>query len=444
MSGLSGRDVEHIFESLRKGLVPERGIDAFAVGIEQQRDELLRQLELAKGGEGTIKFLRGGYGCGKTFMARLAALDAQTRGFATSFVVVSDNDLKFHRFDDVYHKVMMELGTASCPRGALGDILDRWIGRVEEGLLAAGADGNAADFDDKVRERLDHDLASMTGGQAPADFVRVIQSIFDLKQSGEVTDAGSLISWLCGSDNVGAGPRRAAGIRGEIGSRDALDYLRGVLAIVRAAGYEGLLIVIDEAETILRMRSDSRHKSLNGLRQIADASGSNPHLIWLFTGTPDFFDSRHGVAGLTPLYDRIKFLSQDRFASLRQPQLALTPFDASRLRGVAMRLREMYPARDRGRLEDKVSDAFVDRLIAEVTRGFRGDVGVVPRQFLREFVNQMDLVDEHADYEPMRDYAFSPQQLRAEEQAAMGGQAVALDLNSEEGGGGKVPVEDVW
>ena len=109
-----------------------------------------------------------------------------------------------------------------------------------------------------------------------------------------------------------------------------------------------------------------------------------------------------------------------------------------------MRLREMYPARDRGRLEDKVSDAFVDRLIAEVTRGFRGDVGVVPRQFLREFVNQMDLVDEHADYEPMRDYAFSPQQLRAEEQAAMGGQAVALDLNSEEGGGGKVPVEDVW
>ena len=39
-------------------------------------------------------------------MARLALLDAQERGFATSFVVVSDNDLKFHRFDDVYRKVM--------------------------------------------------------------------------------------------------------------------------------------------------------------------------------------------------------------------------------------------------------------------------------------------------------------------------------------------------
>ena len=33
MSTLTPRDVDHIFESLRKGLVPERGIDTFAVGI---------------------------------------------------------------------------------------------------------------------------------------------------------------------------------------------------------------------------------------------------------------------------------------------------------------------------------------------------------------------------------------------------------------------------
>jgi hypothetical protein len=78
-----------------------------------------------------------------------------------------------------------------------------------------------------------------------------------------------------------------------------------VLEIVKAAGYKGLVIVIDEAETILRMRKDSRHKSLNGIRQIADAAGSYPGLLWVFTGTPDFFDSRHGVAGLAPLHDRI-------------------------------------------------------------------------------------------------------------------------------------------
>ncbi|HRA89576.1 MAG TPA: DUF2791 family P-loop domain-containing protein, partial [Planctomycetaceae bacterium] len=101
MTTITARDVEHVFESLRKGLVPERAIDTFAVGIEKQRGELHRQLDLVANSEGSIKFLRGGYGCGKTFMARLALLDAQARGFATSFVVVSDNDLHFHRFDDV-------------------------------------------------------------------------------------------------------------------------------------------------------------------------------------------------------------------------------------------------------------------------------------------------------------------------------------------------------
>ncbi len=441
MSQLTTRDVGHIFESLRKGLVPERGIDAFAVGIEKQRGELHRQLDLAAGGEGTIKFLRGGYGCGKTFMARLAVLDAQARGFATSFVVVSDNDLRFHRFDDVYRKVLTELATSSCPRGALGDILDRWIGHIEDSLIAAGEDEDAGDFDDKVRARLDDDLASLTGGKAPQDFVRVVQAIFDLKQKGEVAEAGALISWLSGSGNVAASAKKIAGVKGDIGSTDALDYLRGVLEIVKAAGYKGLVIVIDEAETILRMRKDSRHKSLNGIRQIADAAGGYPGLLWLFTGTPDFFDTPRGVAGLAPLHDRIRFLKQGRFASLRQAQLELVPFDAQRLQGVAVKLRELFPADDRARLDSRVSPGFIERLVADVTAGFKGDVGVVPRQFLREFVNVMDLVDQEDEYVPDEVYAFEvPEALSPEEQRAMG----APPPTSEDDDDGLVPSEDVW
>ena len=440
MSTLTTQDVEHIFEGLRKGLVPERGIDAFAVGIDKQRGEIRRQLDMVRKGEGGIKFIRGGYGCGKTLMGQLARSDAVAQGFAASFVVVSDNDLRFHRFDDVYRKVLTELGTASCPRGALGDILDRWIGRVEDGLAAAGEDDQADDFDERVRRRLDEDLAALTGGKAPQDFVRVVQTIFDLKQRGEFVDAGALISWLCGSSNVGAGAKRAAGIKGDIGSGDALDFLRGVLEIVKAAGYSGLVIVIDEAETILRMRKDSRHKSLNGIRQIADASGAYPGLLWMITGTPEFFDTRQGVAGLAPLHERIRFLKQGRFSSLRQAQLELTPFDAQRLKAVALRLRELYPAKDRARLDSRISTPFIERLVADVTAGFKGDVGVVPRQFLREFVTQMDLVDEHADYDPATEYGFSPKELRPEEEHVLTGAPLQVQDNGTE----LIPQEDAW
>jgi len=440
MTTITARDVEHVFESLRKGLVPERAIDTFAVGIEKQRGELHRQLDLVANSEGSIKFLRGGYGCGKTFMARLALLDAQARGFATSFVVVSDNDLHFHRFDDVYRKVMTELGTASCPRGALGDILDRWIGSVEEALVDTGVDDSADDFDEKVRKRLNEDLVSLTGGKAPEDFIRVIQTIFDLKQEGNVAEAGALISWLCGSGNVAASAKKAAKIKGDIGSRDALHYLRGVLEIVKAAGYKGLVIVIDEAETILRMRKDSRHKSLNGIRQIADAASSYPGLLWLFTGTAEFFDTRHGVAGLTPLHDRIRFISSGGFASLRQAQLELKPFDAERLNAVAVRLRELYPARDRSRLESELSLEFIQRLVQEVTAGFKGDVGVVPRQFLREFVTQLDLIDENEGYRPSERYDFKPTELRPEEQSVLSAAVAPVAADGDE----LVPMEDAW
>ena len=442
MSTLTSRDLEHVFESLRKGLVPERGIDTFAVGIDKQRRELHRQLGLAEAGEGTIKFLRGGYGCGKTFMARLALLDARERGFATSFVVVSDNDLHFHRFDDVYRKVLSELSTSSCPRAALSDILDRWIGKVEDALISAGADEDADDFDDRVRSRLSEELASMTAGRAPADFVRVVQAIFDLKQQGDFAGAGSLISWLSGSKNVAASAKRSAGVKGEVGSREALSFLRGVLEIVKAAGYRGLVIVIDEAETILRMRGDVRKKSMNGIRQIADASGEYPGLLWIFTGTAEFFDTRRGVAGLPPLHDRISFQSQNGFASVRQPQLELKPFNASRLRSVALRLRTLYPTQFPQRRDSRVSDEFVGDLVAQVTEGFKGDVGVVPRQFLREFVGQIDMVDEDEDYNPTEHYGFQARALTAEERLRMEGGVVPPSDGDDDDD--LIPAEDAW
>lgn len=166
-----------------------------------------------------------------------------------------------------------------------------------------------------------------------------------------------------------------------------------------------------------------------------------PGLLWIFTGTPEFFDTRHGVAGLAPLHDRIRFLKQGRFASLRQAQLELVPFDAHRLKAVALRLREIFPTTDQVRLDQNLSVAFIDRLVAEVTAGFKGDVGVVPRQFLREFVTQMDLVEEHPEYDPMIEYGFAPAVLTAEEEHVLtGAPLVATDVDDDL----PVPQEDVW
>ena len=439
---LSPRDTEHVFQQLRGGTTPARGLEAYAVGVERQRGELQRMLDHVAHGEGAFKFLRGGYGCGKTFVARLASLDAQERGFATSFVVVSVNDLRFHNFADVYRHVVSELGTRACARGALGDILDRWIGKVEEELVKLGADDAAPDFDQRVRARLDEQLAALTGGLAPEELTTVVRAIFDLKQQSKHADAAQLISWLAGSKNVGADVKRRAGIKGDIGNREALGYLRGILEITKAAGYKGLVIIIDELETVLRARRDTRAASLEGLRKIVDAAGSYPGLLWLFTGTPDFFDTKVGVHGLQPLHDRIAFQKIGQAVSLRQPQLELLPFRREGLIEVAIRLRSLFPAVDRAMFETKITPEILGGLADVMTKGFAGDVGVVPRQFLRQLVTIFDLVEQDPSFDVATALDFEPRDLSPEEEMRREGKPTAMQADDADGKAYVAPVLD--
>ncbi|HKY38422.1 MAG TPA: BREX system ATP-binding protein BrxD [Polyangiaceae bacterium] len=432
---MPSRHAAHVFNRLLNGTVPDRGLDEIAVGVEKHRKELQRMLDDAQRGSGDVKFLRGGYGCGKTFMATLAVQDAQDAKFVTSFVVVSDNDLHFQKFDELYRKVVGALSTPACPQGALGDILDRWIGSLEEGLIELGVSEDDPDFDKKVLAKLDEQLAGLTQGRAPVDMTRAVHGIFNLKQQGKLQEASALISWLSGSENVSASVKNLAQLKGDISSGDALAYLRGILEIIKSAGYSGLMIVIDEAETILRMRSEARQKSLNAIRQIVDAAKDFPGLLWIFTGTPTFFDDRRGVKGLEPLYDRIKFESFGGVASLRQPQLDLKPFDRDRLVKVALRVRSLHPDLTPEEAETRISRTFIEQLADKVTEGFRGDVGVVPRQFLRTFTNIVDIVATDPEQDPFKLLGFTPKDLSPEEKAAIEGRSLEAPAEDEFAGG---------
>lgn len=433
------REAANIFQRLRNGAVPDRGLDAFAVGIERHRKELTRKLLEVKGGEGDVKFLRGGYGCGKTFMANLLVHDALALGFATSFVVVSDNDLHFHKFDELYRKVVSGLSTPSCAQGALGDILDRWIGGIEESLARdLGVSEDDPAFDARVLSKLDEQLVALTGGKAPADMIRVIRRVFELKQERRLQDAAGLVSWLSGSSNVAASIKGVAAVKGDVSSSDAMAYLRGILEIIKSAGYKGLVIVIDEAETILRMRGDVRGKSLNAIRQIVDASGSYPGLLWVFTGTPTFFDDRQGVKGVEALHARIKYEEFNGVPSLRQPQLALKPFDRERLLKVALKLRSLHPDLAAEEAERRLPRELVEQLVDAVTAGFHGDVGVVPRQFLRTFVNVLDVLADDPEQDAHGLLGFEAKELTPEEEAALAGRKLEEPPPDDDFGGAGV------
>jgi hypothetical protein len=426
------KDIEHIFERLRQGMVPERGLESFAVGIDTPLNELNRQMRMVEGGEGASKFLRGGYGCGKTFISQLTMLNALKENFAVAKIVVSTNDTPIYKFDEVYAKVVSNLQTSMARSGALADCIDRWIAAVEDRLIDEGEDEDSHEFDDKVKKRFESELADLSKEEAGADFIAVLRHYFHLKQMEDIPSAMQLLSWLGGSKNITAQVKRGAGIKGEITNKVAFTYLKGILSLIKRAGYAGLLIVVDEMETIMRMRSNVREKSLNGIRQILDATPEYKGLFWLFTGTPEFYDSRKGVAGLAPLNDRIEFRKSGEFINVRQPQLELKPFDQDRLIDVAIRLRELFPSEHTHRITNRVTDEFIHQLVENITSGFAGNVGIVPRVFLREFVDILDLVDQHEEYDPATAYDFTPGNLNPEEEEYIKEEGRSYDVDEVE------------
>src|SRR5439155_3407935 len=143
-----------------------------------------------------------------------------------------------------------------------------------------------------------------------------------------------------------AAVRRAAGVKGELDHFGALGFLQGLLTVLRGCGHPGLVVVLDEVETLQRMRSDGRDRALNALRQLIDEvdQGRFPGLYLVITGTPAFFDGPQGAQRLTPLAQRLQtdFQTDARFDNPRAVQIRLLGFTIDGLAEVGRRVRDLF------------------------------------------------------------------------------------------------------
>ncbi|MEI9939250.1 MAG: BREX system ATP-binding protein BrxD [Pseudomonadota bacterium] len=426
MSAPSPLKRREIIDALRIGAVPRRGLELFAAGLERFERAIDEELESVAAGNGRFKAVRGEYGNGKTFFSRWLEQRARKRGFATTLVQISETETPLYRMETVYRRGVEQLQTEEWSDGAFRSLIDRWFFTLEDEVLGAGkVDPNHAEsVANAVGDLLEQRLATVSATQP--QFAAALRRAHTARVRGEHAIAEGLIAWLMGQPNIGQDITRAAGLKGEIDHFGAGGFIRGLLEVLKQTGRKGLVLVLDEVETIQRVRTDAREKSLNALRVLIDdlMHGAYPGLYVLITGTPQFFDGQQGVQRAPALAQRLhtEFGKEPKFDSARAPQIRLQPFSLERMIEVGQRIRELYPSEQRARIDQKVTDAVITDLARGVAGKLGGRVGVAPRIFLKRIVDLLDRVDEHADFDPREHYSLviEPSELTQEEQAAAG------------------------
>lgn len=417
-----------IVNALRSGLVPNQGLEHFATGLDPLVSAVNEELDFVSGGKGLSKWIRGEYGTGKTFAARYLCARARERKFATAEVQISINDTPLHHLEAVYRRLIERLETAADGPNAFQAIVEGWLYQVgDEVTRLRGISEDDPGFADATEQRLEDKLADLSK-RNPA-YAQVLRAYHRATHEGDFATAQGLLAWLAGQPHTDRAVLKAAGTKGKVDGQASLTFLAGLLQLLKQSGYGGLVVVLDEVETVQRMNALTREKSLNALRQLMDmlAKEELPGLYLVVTGTRDFFEGYKGLKALAPLYQRVQvnFGDDCRFDNLRAPQVRLLPFTDERLLTVGTRIRDLYPAKNPDRVAQRIDDRFLSALVSQVTAGFGGKVSLAPRLFLRELIDVMDRVDIHQDYDPATHYRLELEdgKLTPEELAAKHGRS---------------------
>jgi hypothetical protein len=213
MVEISNRRRRDVIDALRRGTVPQHGLDVLAVGLGGFEAAIDGELDAVAGGGAQFKAVRGEYGSGKTFFARWLVERARRRGFAAADIQVSETETPLHRLETLCRWITENLTTAEAAPSAMREVVDGWFHVLEEDAIEAGADRSDVaavlrGTDDLLERRLE-----TVSRSAPASALRVYRAA---TVGGETAQAEGLLSWMGGQPQVAASVRRVAGVRGEL------------------------------------------------------------------------------------------------------------------------------------------------------------------------------------------------------------------------------------
>lgn len=414
-----------IINSLKGGVVPRIGLPYITVGREAEIRALLTDLSLIADGGASFRFLVGRYGSGKSFLLQTIRTHAMGEGF-----VVADADLSPERRLQggqgqglaTYRELMRNLSTKTRPEGgALMLILDRWISNlqmqvagelgagtaapggaattggtpVSNGAAAPGGTPNEPALNQAVEARIREQVASLEEMVHGFDFARLLTLYYRAVVDGNDELKGNVARWFRGEYRTKTEARQELGVSIIIGDDDWYDYVKLFAQFLKGAGYQGMLVLIDELVNLYKIpNSVTRQYNYEKILTMYNDTlqGKAHHLGIIMGGTPQSIeDRRRGVFSYEALRSR---LTQGRFAAegmrdMLAPIIHLHPLTYEELLVLIEKLQQIHAGYFG--YEARLSESDLVQFLQIEFGRVGADTHLTPREVIRDFIELLDI-----------------------------------------------------
>ncbi len=396
------RIAQTLMNSLKGGVVPRVGLPYITVGRKAEIDALLHDVEMIQEGGASFRFIVGRYGSGKSFLLQTI----RNYVMAKNFVVV-DADLSPERRLQgtkgqglaTYRELIRNMSTKTKPEGgALTLILDRWINGVqqqamEESNLPLG-DPKLISVVDRKISRIVDSLGELVHG---FDFAKLLSMYYKATSVCDDETRNKVARWFRGEYSTKTEAKKELGINLCIGDEDWYDYLKIFAYFLKQAGYEGMLILIDELVNIYKVphQITRQYNYEKILTMYNDAmQGRAKYLGMIFGGTPQCMeDPRRGVYSYEALRSRLAeghFTASGEHRDLLSPVIRLKPLSYEELLVLTEKLAGIHAQLyDYNQIIQQ--QGMVDFLQIEFNR-VGADSHITPREIIRDFIEVLDIL----------------------------------------------------
>ncbi|OPZ20167.1 MAG: Archaeal ATPase [Firmicutes bacterium ADurb.BinA205] len=390
-----------VINSLKGGVVPRIGLPYITVGRETEIDALLHDVDIIQDGGASFRFIVGRYGSGKSFLLQTIRSHVMDRNF-----VVADADLSPERRLQgskgqglaTYKELIRNMSTKTRPDGgALTLILDRWISSVQtETASESGLSPDTPEFEKAVEMKIYDVIGALNELVHGFDFARLLTLYYRSYISNDEEMKAKAVKWFRGEYSTKTEAKQELGINILISDDDWYEYIKLFAVFLKKAGYNGLIILIDELVNIYKVpNSITRQYNYEKILTMYNDTlqGKAKYLGIIMGGTPQCIeDTRRGVYSYEALRSR---LAEGRFGregvrDMLAPVIRLTPLTYEEMLVLTEKLADIH-AQLFGYEQIITQEDMIKFIQLELGR-IGSDSHITPREVIRDFIELLDIV----------------------------------------------------